>query len=214
LLGNPHLAGEMLARESASGLVRVHDARGLGELRPGQVVIGHEDAHPEPVRFRDALDRRDAVVDCDEPIGRSRGGLANDLRREPVRMLEAVRHDVLDRGAHRLQRLHSHRARRGAIRVVVGDDQEPLALADRVGEQARGIVHVRQPVGRDQRGELRRQLVGAGHAARGEEAGEARIDPAGHEARERIAVDGAFDDLRHTRPGACARGAGANGCRS
>ena len=73
-------AGQVLARESAARLVRVHDALGVGNLRARQMMIGHQHAHAEAVGLRDALDRGDAVVHRDEDVGSARHRLAHDLR--------------------------------------------------------------------------------------------------------------------------------------
>ena len=77
------------------------------QRRRRQVMVGDEHAHAEAVRFGDAFDARDAVVHRDQDV-RARPGVGepHDLGREPVAVLEAVRHEVLDVGAERAQRAH------------------------------------------------------------------------------------------------------------
>ncbi len=81
------------------------------------------------------------------------------------------------------QRPHAHRAGRRAVRVVVGDDEQPLAALDRFGEQARGV----RPRGSqasgaasecERRSPARRREKGRAR----QEARQARIAPGGHEA--------------------------------
>src|SRR6266513_2044856 len=84
-----------------------------------------------------------------------------------------------------------------AVGVVVGDDEELLALRDRIGEENRGLTHVRQPLRRRERMERGGELLDRGEPARGEEARKPRIAAAGHEPRARRLVDRALDDLRH-----------------
>ena len=107
------------------------------------MVVGDKHAHAERVRVRDALERGDAVVDGDEHAGLARRRLVHDLRRDAVAVLGAVRDDVVDERAHGPQRLHRHGARGRAVGVVVGDDEELLAPRDRIGEENRGLTHVR-----------------------------------------------------------------------
>ncbi len=207
-------AREMLARKAAAVLVRVDDASGFGKPGAGQVMVGHQHAHAEPVRLGDAVHRRDAVVDRDEEPRRALRRLADDLRREAVAVLEAIRHEVIDAGPHRAQRPHPHCARRRAVGVVVAHDEDALLARDRVGEEPRGVVDVMQPIGCRERLQGRGELVDARHAARREEAREARIAARRGEARAGGIVDGAHRDLRHAPPMACARGTSATSRRA
>ena len=109
-----------------------------GQPVRGQVVIRHEHAHAEPVRFGDAFDARDAVIDRDEDVGpMTAPGRAHDLGREPIAVLEAIRHEVRHVRAESPQRAQPDRACRRAVCVVVRDDEEPRARGDRIGEEAR-----------------------------------------------------------------------------
>ncbi|MNC89363.1 hypothetical protein D3C83_52850 [compost metagenome] len=92
------------------------------------MMVGHEHAHAESFRFRDALDARDAVVHGDEHVGPAPFvGEAHDLGRQAVAVLEAVRHQELDGGSEGTQCAHPDRARGGAVGVVVRDDEQFLA---------------------------------------------------------------------------------------
>ena len=110
------------------------------------------------------------------------------------------------------QRAHADRARRGAVRVVVRDDEDALAGGDRLGEDARRVVHVGEAFRGGERLQRRRELVVGDDPARGEDAGEPRIASAREEAREGGFFDGPRDDLRHGRRGA-SRGAATAGAR-
>ena len=109
-------AREVLAREAAARLVRVDDARGVRQHRAGQVMVGDEHGDAEFVGARHALDARDAVVDGDDQVGRRLRGELDDLRRQPVAVLEAVRHEVVDLRAHRPQAAQRRPRRRSRRR--------------------------------------------------------------------------------------------------
>ena len=142
-------AGEMLPGKGASGLIRIHDQRGRRKRGRRQVMIGDQHLDAECGRRRDAVVARDAVVDGHDEARRERGcGLIDDFRREPVAVLEAIRHEEIDDGAHRRETAHPDRACGGAIGIVVGDDHDLLAAAYRVGEARGGVVdalHRREP---------------------------------------------------------------------
>jgi hypothetical protein len=200
----------VLAGETAARLVRVHDARRGGRRIAGQVMVGHQHAHAQPVGLRDAVDRRDAVVHGDEQARGALRRLARDLGRQAIAVLEAVGDEVLDVRAEAAQGAHAERAGRGAVGVVVGDDQHPFAACDRIGEHARGLVDVRQDGRGDEGLERGRELVDARHSAGSVQASEARVASAREEAREGDVVHGAIDDLRHGRRAACAAGTSAS----
>jgi hypothetical protein len=146
-------ARQMLAREAAARLVGVDDGRSGRQFVAGQVVIGDQHPHAQRIGARHAGHTGDAVVHGDQPIGRAaraRGSEIDDLRRQPIAVFEAVGHQVVHAGAQRAQPAQAHRAGGGAVAVVVGDDQQPLAAFDRVGQEARGAGHVRQLLRGDQ----------------------------------------------------------------
>ena len=51
----PH-ARDALARECAPGLVRIHDAQGLGQVVAGEMVVGDEHGNAEALCLGDAFD--------------------------------------------------------------------------------------------------------------------------------------------------------------
>ena len=102
----------------------------------------------------------------------------DDRRRQPVAVHRAVGHHVVQRagrGAEQRQAAQRHGAGGGAVAVVVGDDADALPRGDRVGQQPRRGVAALQ---RGRRQQLRQrvvELVGARHAARGEQARQQRV---------------------------------------
>ena len=140
-------AGELLAREAAARLARIDDDVGRGQPHLAvddrrQVVVG--DHHREAVRGRmgDAFEAGDAVVDREQHVRRlALEGEVDDRRRQAVAVDAPVGHDVGERrrvGAEQGQAAQGDGAGGGAVAVVVGDDADPAAGADRVGEQLRG----------------------------------------------------------------------------
>jgi hypothetical protein len=204
-------AREILARETTTRLVGIHDAFGPRQLGPGQVMVGHEHAHAQGIGGIHAGDGRDAVVHGDQQGGLELRRFTHDLGRETVAVFEAIGHEGIDDRAHRTQRAQADGARRCAVGIVVRDDDHPLAALDRVGEQARGLARMQELVGRGERGEGGRELFGIGHAARGIEAGQARIASGCDEARNASRIDRAVQDLRHGArpPCGCAASASA-----
>ncbi len=174
-------ARQVLAWKSAARLVRVDDAGGVRQHGPRQVVVGDEHRDAEFVGARHPFDTRDAVVDGDDQVGLALRGEIDDFGREPVAVLEAVRHEVIDVGAERAQAADADRAGRGAVAVVVGHDQQARLGFDRVGEQRRGVVDVRQRRRRHQAVDQQLQLVASLHAAPGQHAGERGQHAVGHE---------------------------------
>ena len=103
--------------------------------------------------------------------GACRARERDDLRRQPVAVLEAVRHEEIDVRAHRGEPAHADRARGGAVGVVVGDDHDALARVDRPRRGARRAASMfrssrRAAAARRARGRARRR---SRDAARGVE---------------------------------------------
>jgi hypothetical protein len=168
--------GKMLSRKRAPALIGIDDQRGRGKRRRREVVVGDQHFETERRGRRDAVMARDAVVDGHDEDRRERRRLSDDLRREPVAVLEAIRHEELDDGAHRREPAHPDGAGGGAVRVVVGDDHDLLAVADRIGEARRGEVdslHCRE---RRQRREIDVELLSRRDAARREHARQHGMD--------------------------------------
>ena len=101
-------------------------------------MVGDEHVDAAGRGFGDAFMARDAVVDGDQQPRRARGRKRDDFRREPVPELESIGHDVVHVGAQRAQPEHAHCAGGGAVRIIVRDDHDALAIADRL----------RKPLGR------------------------------------------------------------------
>ena len=177
-------AGELLAREAAARLARIDDHVGLGQSHLAvddrrQVVVG--DHHREPVRrgMGDAFEAGDAVVDRQQHVGRlALEREVDDRRRQPVAVDAPVGHDVGERrrvGAEHAQAAQHDGAGGRAVAVVVGDDADPAAGADRVGEQPRGRGGAEQARRRQQARQAVVELVGGLHAAGGEQARQQRM---------------------------------------
>ena len=93
-------AGEVLARETATGLVRIDDALRVGQGGAGQVMISYPDAHAGRIGGDDTFDAGDTVIDRNQHIRiflRLREG--DDFRRQAVAVFETVRHQIIDLGA-------------------------------------------------------------------------------------------------------------------
>ena len=135
---------QRLGGKRAIHLIGVDDAGCVRQLGAGQVVVGDQRGDAEALRVRDALDARDAVVDGDQDVGLAVRGDVDQLGRQPVAQLEAVRHEIFDIGAEPAQRAHAYRARGRSVGIVVGDDQQALVPRDRVGEKLRRVLGVFQ----------------------------------------------------------------------
>ena len=97
-----------------------------------------------------------------------RGRECDDLGRQAVAELEAVRHQELDRRSHRGETAHPDRAGGRAIGIVIGDDQQPFAALDRAGKPLARGVDAFQRLPRRQTGQVVVELRGRCDAARGE----------------------------------------------
>ncbi len=175
-------AGEVLAREVAARLVRVHDGAGRGQRLAGQVMVGDE--HVDAVRGRHchAGVAGDTVVDGDDEIRPRLRGDGDDLGTQPVAVLEAVRHQEVRAGAaHRAQREQAERGAGRAVGVVVTDDQDALVARERASETRGGRVQPEQR-GRQQLRQPLLQLARIRHAARGVEPRQQRTDAGGNAA--------------------------------
>ena len=159
------------------------------------MVIGDQRGDAERARPRHAFDARDAVVDRDEQIRFPLSSEIDQLGREPVAELEAIRHQVVDVGAEDAQRAHADRARRGAVGIVVGDDQKALPRRDRIGEQRRGWSMPFNVGGSRPAGPIG-QLGARADAAPGVDPGEQRVDAGVEKSPAIVLPVGALDDLQ------------------
>jgi hypothetical protein len=184
-------AGQVLARELAARLVRVHDHRGVGQCLAGQV--GHHDVDAARVGGRHAVDAGDAVVDRDDHIRLLPGGQFDDFRRQAVAVLEAVRHDVVDARAQHAQAAHPDRAGGGAVAIVVGHDQQLAIRGNRVGQVLGGVADALHRRRRHQFGQVGGQFGRVEHAARRQDARQRGMQAGGRQrgvvvGKERMAI--------------------------
>jgi hypothetical protein len=161
-------AGEVLAREGAARLVRIDDHVGgrqddAAVALHRQVVVGDDDREPRRLRVGDAVEAGDAVVDGHQHVGALGEDEVDDLRRQPVAVDAPVGDDVRQRrrvGAEQAQAAQRDGAGGRAVAVVVGDDADAAAGADRIGEQDGGVVRAEQAGGRQQARQRVVELVG------------------------------------------------------
>ncbi len=110
--------------------------------------------------------------------GRREAAKRNDFRREPVTILEAIGHQVLDLCADALQRDHPQRTGRGSVGVVIGDDQQALPGGDRIGKQSCHRDAIFQAAHRSKPIERGIELLRGVHAPRGIHACQHRVHAA------------------------------------
>ncbi len=175
---------------------RAHPQR-VGELRAGLVVVGDDDVHAELPGPGDLRDRGDAAIDGDQEADTGLRKLLDRGGGETVALLEPAGQVPLDVRAEALQREHRHGRGTDAVGVVVAVDADAGLLRDRLEDAAarRGHVAERQRIvagigGREEclgqlgrvvappdeslgsdamHAELRREIVGGGRCARGED---------------------------------------------
>ena len=157
--------GQVLARKAAAMLVGIDDARRIRGVRARKVMIGDEYVDAESRGLFDPFDAGDAVVDRNQEVGFAAGRQPDDFRGESVAVFETVRHQVFDFCAEPLQAQHADRAGGGAVRIVVGHDQETSVGGDRIGQQRCHGRAIEQRVERQQSRERRIQLRDFAHAA-------------------------------------------------
>ena len=149
------------------------DDRAARQLRPGAMVVGHDDLEPELAGVRDLVDRRHAAVHGqDEPHAlarQSRQGLAADA----VAFVEAARQVPAHVRAELAQDQDCERGRADPVSVVVAVDADLLPGRDRRPDRFAGRRHVAE-LERIVRGKLRLEeaprLRGVGVAAADEHA--------------------------------------------
>ena len=159
------------------------------------MVIGDQRGDAKRARARHAFDAGDAVVHGDQQVGLALSSELDQLGRQAITELEAIGHQIVDAGAEEAQRAHADGAGGGAVGVIVGDDQQPLAGLDRVGEQCRRLGHALEQRRRQEARGVVRQFGSRADAPRRIDPGEQRMD-AGVEERAAIGfLVGALDDL-------------------
>ncbi|MNU84249.1 hypothetical protein D3C71_739620 [compost metagenome] len=175
-------AGQVLGREAAARLVGVHDGQGVRQGVARQVVVGDDHADAGRVGGGHAVHAGDAVVHRDDDVGLAGAVLASQVHHgggQAVAGLETVGDQEVHVRAHGGQGAQSHRARGGAVAVVVGHDEQFLAGLDCVGQHAGGVRGMRQAGGRQQRRPGQPGLVGMRDAAGGPQARQQGMDARG-----------------------------------
>jgi hypothetical protein len=170
--------GDALARERAARLVRVDDGPCSRQFVTGEVVISDQHVDAERIGRCHAIDAGDAVIDRNQQFRlarRTAGGQRDDLRRQAITVLEAVRHQILDLAAKHAQAAHRDRAGGGAVTIVVGDHYHAAFALNRVGEQRRSAFAALERGRRHEPRETGFDFIGHAHAARGVQAREHRV---------------------------------------
>ncbi len=165
--------GHGLAGELAARLVGVDDGVRRRQFRARQVVVGDQHLEPGGLGGGHAVDAGDAVVHGHQQLRLALQGDGDDLRGQPVAVLEAVGHQVVDvGGAEHAQAEHADTTGGGAVGVEVTDEEDALALLQGLHQQRhRGVDALHLGVGDEPRQALV-QLLRAAHATGGVEAGQ------------------------------------------
>ena len=128
---HPH-AGQRARGETAARHIGIDDDVGGGQLGTGQMMVGDQHLDAARARRGDARDARDAIVDRDDQRRRAQRREPDDLGREPVAELEAVRHEEIDVGeSPGAQAAHDQRRAGGAVGVEIADHEDaPLTMLE------------------------------------------------------------------------------------
>ena len=127
-------AGDCLAREWTARLVGVDDGCRVRQPLTRQVMIGNDHINCKRLRGGDAVNAGNAVIDRDDDLRRLLRCQRHNFRRQSVAKFETVWHDVADLRTHRAQTTQRNRTGRGTVGVVVGNDQDSLALFNGLNE--------------------------------------------------------------------------------
>ena len=153
---------------------------------------------PSRLRFGDAVDAGDAVVDGDDQVGLLLRGEAHDFGREAVAGVEAVGHQVVDRGAE-LRAARAGRRRRPWRRRSRSRRRSGCACWRRWRRPAarRRHRHAVRRSGGSRPVSARVEFLAAGDAARGVEARQQRMHAGLLQHQRRARRHRARDDARH-----------------
>ena len=100
------------------------------------MVVGDPHAQPRRIGGGDAFHAGDAIVHRDQDVGvLAADGQRDDFRGQAIAVFKTVGHQIIDGGAKGAQRAIADRAGGGAVGIIVGDDEEFLALRDGIGRQ-------------------------------------------------------------------------------
>ena len=138
-----------------------------GNASPGRWWSVTSTGNAECVGRCHAFDRSDAVVHGHQQVGLALGGKLDDVGDEAVAVFEPVGHDEIDVCAEHAQAAYAHRAGGGAVGIVVGDDEQALAIADGIRQYLGSLFDVQQTGRRQQLRQAVCDLLGMGDAARG-----------------------------------------------
>jgi hypothetical protein len=137
-------AGQIFRCKGAVRLVGVHDTRRIRQGVTGQVVIGDQYGNAERVGRCHAFHRSDAVVHGHQQVGLPPGGKLDDVGRQAVAVFKPVGHDEIDVCAEHAQAAYAHCAGGGAVGIVVGNDEQALAIADGIRQYFGSLFDVQQ----------------------------------------------------------------------
>ena len=96
---------------------------------------------------------------------------------QPIAVLEAVGHEVIDRGAEHPQPLHGERNGGGTITVVIAHDQDRLVIIDGGADACHGSRQAQQCIRGQQGAQIQFQLVGVTDAACCQQPRHQGVDP-------------------------------------
>ena len=169
--------------------IRVDDHVGRRQLGTGKVMIGDEHVDTERACRGDAGQAGDTVVDGDDQRRLLRRGERDDLRRQSVPELEAVRHQKIDiRKTPGTQAAHDERGAGRAIGVEIADHEDAAAGPAMHQQQLhRRLDAIERPHGQ-QAIEAEAKFAGFADAARGVGACQHRIEPGKSRRCRRVAV--------------------------
>ncbi|SQI44938.1 Uncharacterised protein [Serratia plymuthica] len=134
-------AGQGFGGELTAAQVRVDDRFRRRQGFPRQVVVGDQYLHTLGVRHVNARMGRDAVIHGQDQLCAAHRRLLDHFRTQAVAVLEAVRHQVVNRtAAHAAQRQHCQRGTGGAIGVEVPHHHDTATHGQRLLQNANGGV--------------------------------------------------------------------------
>ena len=169
------------------------------------MMIGDQHVDAPCVGGRDTFDAGDAVIDGDEQLRRTLRGKRHDFCGQSIAELEAIGHDEVDARPQRAQAAYGDRAGGGAVRIVVGDDENALLQRDGLGEARGGRFDAAQPREWWQRAQRMVEFGRRANAACRVGAGQHRRDPGRGEGFRHRWLRGASND-RHAHASSSAAG--------
>ena len=152
-----------------AGQARVNDCRGVWDVVEHFVVIGDDQIQSDSQCFFGFRDRGDAAIDGNHQRDAARFRLLNRFDIQAISFVEAVRHVEVGFATELFDQPNENGGAGHAVRVVVAEHADEIAVADRVRDAIDGGIHARQAVRRVQPCEWRFEepqcLGGVGHVA-------------------------------------------------